>query len=376
MSGQRPCEAVKSDGSACSGYATKVNADGRHVCFAHFNKGGRRNREHEPAEIPDVDSGIYDHPGEEIPGPSGDEKKSKRKIRSAKNLKRSKRQCDFLTQDGQRCKAVVLCRVDNGQFACRHHHRLYKDSTEQAKEMEAAVFSKRVSDIAKQKKVKPPQEVDVSVLEKAQVPENITLHAKSIAHGNTRTGKNVVIIGREQVSIPSSFPERLEARIQMAWDKLAWMNAWLTQWNKEQDIINTVETRGTSVYEGQQVPFETITIRHATFAELAIKMMDAQTKAETVLDKLLAQQQNLLMTSVMTLERMGYKFDHEAGMVMLAQIERAQRDAQGRELTGTSDVMMARPWPSDWTEGKSPAQIEQDFRENLVDRVIEVETDD
>jgi hypothetical protein len=387
----RPCEAIRADGSPCSGYATHQAEDGRNVCFAHWRANGRPRRakdrvhEHQHTEAhrgghqstvrPNVDSVVPASPGTPDGGNGQDEAKPKRKVRSTKAIKRGKRQCDFLNADGERCRAVVVHSVTNGMAACRGHYDKYRSSEREAQELENKIFSKRIGDIARDTRVKHPQPKP-EVLG-AKLPEAIVIKSPAEVAPNTRyAGSANIPLGQTQVTVPAGFAERLEARIQMAWRKLDWMNAWLDKWNNEQDLINRVETYGTQIVQGEAVDFETITIRHATFAELAIKMMDAQTKAEKVLDDLLKQQQGLVITAVSILERMGFKFDHEAGMVMLALIEQAQRNTQKVVESNPELYTMQRPWPSDWEKGKSPAQIERDLQERIVPLEVEVERRD
>lgn len=358
MSRPIKCQVLKANGSACCSYATHEDDQGRRVCFAHYRRGGRPFKEPLAKKL-SGDSGAKI--GRPKKGKNG---LGKTKVQS-KKLKRGKRQCDFLTKEGKRCRSQVLCKVENGQYACRTHWKEYRSSDEVKKEMEAKVISARVQEIAKAKQVKPV-ELDPDILEKAEMPTKITITGRSNPRSNTKMGENTVILGAVKVEIPVSFPERLEARIKMAWEKLAWMNAWLAKWNEEEERINTTETHGTQIVDGEPMDFRTITRRHATFAELAIKMMDAQTKAEKVLDDLLKQQQNLLITSVLLLEKMGYKFDHEAGMVMLADVEKARRQAQGTDLLTEDRYRLERPWPSDWDAGKTLAQVERDGQANMV----------
>jgi hypothetical protein len=394
------CEAVKASGAPCTAPATKTLVNGKNVCIAHYKPGGRKKKVRETKDINGFEE-VSPHDGGALTDYARMifeknnleyEKPEKKRRNKAKQLYRGKRQCDFLNIDGERCRSIVIGQATSNitgkteMWGCRSHLEQFRLDPEP---MLNRIVEKRASKALKgtySKMTGIQAKTDETIIERLSIPKEradriadevhkrgITYTATTEQRGNFVTGKHTNYVPNIQVEIPRNPIDRVEKAVEMAWKHLHWIDEWLTEWAKEEDLINTVEQTGCNVVDGKQVDIHIITKRHATFKELAVKMFSERTKAMKSLQDLLKHQSTMLVTCVLMLQKYGIKFDHEAGMLVLNKIEEQDRESrQGfyeynpalplppKAMTTIEvpAVQQIRPWGDDWNQRTDDEGVE------------------
>lgn len=377
-----PCQALRADGTACTAVATQMMGDGRSLCLSHYRAAVKKKAEkvkHIPIEMAKEPPA----PKPISPQPMPDARKERKKRTDPKQLRRGSRQCDYINKEGTRCKGVVMGRLDNGRFVCRHHHEQAKHNPE---EMENALLQKKCEKAITKRRPEFEAKINSQVADKGELLHNrynksqvltdeqfdrVTqdISRTSRVSVKTHTGKVQSLIPlisdeefMKQYDIPLDPMGQLERAIWDAWKHTYWMDAWLRIWQEEEDMINTVTQTGEIIGDdGEPRPVEMIIKRHATFKELAIRLFDQKTKAMSSLHKLLIHRSTMLYSMIMGLQNMGFTFDMNAAKVAYNMVEEEQRKQQ---LGGTyyrfqptppENMVQTRPFGDDW--GRASQEI-------------------
>lgn len=268
--------------------------------------------------------------------------KNTRSYRAQKKRQRTRKSaedCVFTTKRGILCKAPVVSRLDDGRNVCKHHLEVYRKVDEQQrKEMEAvavdslidvrALGKRRMADatVTRRHVVDMPDiEDQLELLDKEDKKRGNKIRFRQpdpTKIGNVKSaffGVDVEYYTPEfkvdYVYMLISSIRRSEAQVNILFQQLQRIE-------DEENEIKEIESRGTNVVDGKMIQFQNKTIRHATPVELKIKLMEALAKAETHHAKLLKQMEELPLTCLMVMRKLGVRWDREASMMVINKLEK------------------------------------------------------
>lgn len=272
--------------------------------------------------------------------------KSERAYRVKKkkrNIRRNLLKCAFVSKDGTQCNGVAAKRFDDGRNCCNYHWELWhKLKPEEQELLEAGsvdvmmgerLFSKSQrfkGNLTRRQVVEMPDiEEQLELLDKEDQKHGHKIKFKE-APVNPKTGvKKHGFFGLDvEYYTPDFKVDYVYMLIQSIRRSEAQVNILFQQLQRIEDeeaLMKETVNRGTSIVEGKHIQFENKTIRHAVPIELKLKLVESLTKAETHHAKLLKQMEELPLTCLMVMRKLGVRWDRDASMMVINKIEKENK---------------------------------------------------
>lgn len=286
--------------------------------------------------------------------------RASRAVRKKLNLRRNMLKCAFVNKDGSLCNGLVGKRLDDGRDCCNYHYVLWRDMSPEDREVwEAgsveAIMEKRLfphslrfkqNHSRRQVVDLPDIEEQLDLLDKEDQKRGHKIKFKEAPTTNGGVKKR----GFFGLDVEYYTPEfkvdyvymliqsirRSEAQVNILFQQLQRIE------DEEQELKETIN-KGTSIVEGKHISFENKTTRNAVPIELKLKLVESLTKAETHHAKLLKQMEELPLTCLMVMRKLGVRWDRDASMMVINKIEKENK--QVLSDFGALDVAPTQPMP-------------------------------
>ncbi len=323
------CSHIMGDGVQCErGGTWRDQMNDRWLCGRHKNSGKR--------------AGVQ----------PGSERLTKGQRIYRRQLKRKRRKkgvldCDFATAAGHPCQAPVSQRLEDGRNVCQHHWRLLQnlDPIDQNKMELAAVDSlldRKINKVKKRRDVvsltrrqvvdMPDIEEQIEKLEEynAKQPTKIQFREPPKPKINDKGQSKLAFFGIDVEHYTPEFKvdyvymliaaiRRTEAVVNILFQQLQRIEA------EEQELKEVHEEGKMPTMNGGMADYNKKITRNATPVELKIKLLEALSKHESRYASLLKQMEELPLTCLMVMRKLGVRWDREAAVMVVNKLEKENK---------------------------------------------------
>lgn len=333
-----------------------------HQC-EHITRTGEQCNRGATIRVPQLDMWLcaQHKKHKKLPGrePMSEGVRAYRAQKRKRNLRRSLLKCCFVSKDGSLCNGVVSKRFDDGRDCCKYHWDLWETlSPEEREMMESAAVESIIDNRLATKTARFRMNLSRrQVLDLPDIEDQLELlDQEDQKHGHKIKFKEAPINPKSGVKKHGFFgidveyytPEfkvdyvymliqsirRSEAQVNILFQQLQRIE------DEEEKLKETVN-KGTSIVEGKHISFENKSTRHAIPIELKLKLVESLTKAEAHHAKLLKQMEELPLTCLMVMRKLGVRWDRDASMMVINKIEKENK--QILSDFGALDVAPAQP---------------------------------